>query len=477
MTKGNPFKMILAFAFPLLLGNLLQQFYNLADASIVGKFLGPDALAAVGATSSVQFLILGFCMGSCTGFCVPVAQKYGAGDYASMRRLIFHSAFLALSFAAVFTSACALLCPQILKALSIPENIWNDTYIYILIIFLGIPFTLLYNLAAGILRAIGDSRTPFLFLGVSTVLNILLDLFCIAVLGWGCAGAAIATIVSQGLSGSLCTWVIIHKYEILHIQKKERTLNGNYIRTILMMGIPMGLQFSITAIGSMVMQSAINGLGSLYASAFTASIRIKSFAMCPFDAIATGVSTFCSQNYGAGDAKRIRLGYRIGMAGAAIYGTGIGVLMIFFGRTACMLFLSAEETEILDAAAMYLRYNACFFGILGLLNVSRITVQGLGFSGRAVFSGVMEMFARILTATLLVPILGFQAVCMADPAAWIAADIYIIPMCLYTLHKILGVLAKKGDTMQMMGTSFKRTVPKSAAAFHLNKKAVLVHGR
>ena len=480
MTKGNPFKMILMFAFPLLLGNLLQQFYNLADASIVGKFLGPDALASVGATSSVQFLILGFCMGSCTGFCVPVAQKYGAGDYVSMRRLIFHSAFLALSFALVFTSACTLLCPQILRALSIPENIWKDTYIYILIIFLGIPFTLLYNLAAGILRAIGDSRTPFIFLGVSTVLNILLDLFCIAVLGWGCAGAAIATIVSQGLSGGLCTWVIIRKYEILHIQKEERSLSGTFIKTLLMMGVPMGLQFSITAIGSMLMQSAINGLGSLYASAFTASVRIKSFAMCPFDAIATGVSTFCSQNFGAGNAKRIRLGYRIGMVSAAVYGTGVGILLFLFGRTACMLFLSANETEILDASALYLRYNAFFFGILGLLNVSRITVQGLGFSGRAIFSGVMEMIARAMTAFLLVPALGFQAVCIADPAAWIAADIYIIPMCLYTLHKVQNMLAERNSMAEKTESSIGGlfgTGKKGIHGFHLKKRPALVHGR
>ncbi|MBQ7371858.1 MAG: MATE family efflux transporter [Blautia sp.] len=445
MTKGRPMGLILRFALPLLLGNLLQQLYNVADASIVGRFLGADALAAVGATSSVQFLILGFCIGTCTGFCVPVAQKFGAKDYAHMRRLVYNSVLLTAIGAVVITILCALLCPQILRILSTPENIWNDTYIYILIIFLGIPFTLLYNLAAGILRAVGDSRTPFLFLAFSAVANIFLDLFCIAVLGWGCAGAAIATITSQALSGVLCTRVILKKYEILHLNAEDRRIHAADNRLLLMMGLPMGMQFSITAIGSMVMQSANNGLGSMYASAFTAAARIKMFAMCPFDAIATGVATFCSQNYGAGESERIHTGYRIGCAASFLYGLLIGTGLIFFGRTACLIFLSSSEHEILDAAALYLRQSGYFFCTLGLLNVNRITVQGLGFSGRAVLSGVMEMFARIAVALILVPKYGFAAICIADPAAWIAADVYIIPTCLYILHKVSRMLPKKGE--------------------------------
>ncbi|MBQ1311688.1 MAG: MATE family efflux transporter, partial [Blautia sp.] len=356
MTKGNPLSLILRFAIPLLLGNLLQQLYNVADASIVGRFLGADALAAVGATSSVQFLILGFCIGSCTGFCIPIAQKFGAKDYGALRRLIFNSAVLVLLGSVIITTVCVLLCPGILKVLSTPENIWDDTRIYILIIFLGIPFTLLYNLAAGILRAIGNSRTPFFFLAFSTIVNIFLDLFCIVILGWGCMGAAVATVASQALSGVLCTWVILKKYDILRIRREERRMEGSLVRTLLFMGVPMGLQFSITAIGSMVMQSSINGLGSAYASAFTATSRVKVFAMCPMDAIASGVATFCSQNYGAGDSGRISAGFRIGNIAGALYGALAGVLLFFFGRSACLIFLSASETQILDSCAMFLRY-------------------------------------------------------------------------------------------------------------------------
>ncbi len=445
MTKGNPLKLILTFALPLLMGNLLQQFYNLADTAIVGRFLGPEALAAVGSTSSVQFLILGFCLGSCTGFCIPVAQKYGADDHVHMRRLIYHSMLLTGCIALFFTASCALLCPKILAILSIPDNIWSNTYIYLLIIFLGIPFTLLYNLAAGILRAIGDSRTPFIFLAISTILNIVLDLVCIIVLGLGCAGAALATITPQAVSGILCILVILRKYPILHIQKNERLFDWHLIRTLLLMGAPMGLQFSVTAIGSMVLQSSINSLGSIYASAFTAGVRINAFAMCPLDAIATGVSTFCSQNFGAGKSERIYQGYRIGIVAAASYGVLIGLFLIFLGRTACLLFLSPEETVILDAAAMFLRWNGYFFPILGLLNVSRITVQGLGFSGRAILSGAMEMVARIFVSFVLIPRSGFTGVCYANPVAWVAADLYIVPTCLYILHKVSAMLAPKTE--------------------------------
>lgn len=204
MTTGKPLLLILQFAFPLLIGNFFQQMYNVADAAIVGRFLGPKALAAVGASSSVQFLVLGFCIGICCGFGVPIAQRFGGKDYRSMRAYIWHSIFITIAAAVLLTTICALLCPAILHILTTPANIYKDAYIYLLIIFLGIPCTLLYNLLSSILRAVGDSKTPFLFLVFSTILNIILDLVCIVVFHWGCAGAAIATITAQGISGLLC---------------------------------------------------------------------------------------------------------------------------------------------------------------------------------------------------------------------------------------------------------------------------------
>ena len=444
MTEGKPLSLILAFAFPLLLGNLLQQAYNVVDAAIVGRYLGANALAAVGATSSVQFLVLGFCMGVCTGFCVPIAQKFGAKDEPSMRHYIFNSVVMTAAGGGVITAACALLTPSILRLLSTPQNIYEDTRVYILVIFLGIPFTLLYNLSAGILRAVGDSKTPFIALAVSAVSNIFLDLFCIQVLHWGCAGAAIATIVSQAFSGIVCTFVILYKYTYLRPCREEMEFRTADCAKLLSMGLPMGFQFSITAIGSMVLQSSNNGLGSIYVSAFTAASRIKAFAMCPFDALSTAVTTFCSQNYGAGKASRIRDGYRIGTISAVVYGIISGAALFVFGRASCLLFLSAQETAILDAAGLYLQYAGCSYWLLGLLYINRTTVQGLGFSGRTVFSGVMEMFARIAVCIYMVPAAGFSGICFADPAAWIAACLYIIPACQFTLKHVFSILPSDG---------------------------------
>ena len=442
MTEGKPLPLILQFAVPLLIGNLLQQTYNIIDAAIVGRILGPDALAGVGASSSVQFLVLGFCIGVCCGFGIPVARSFGAQDYEKMRSDIFHGMVLTGLFAVVLTVLCALLCPQILRLLSTPEDIYTNAYQYLLIIFLGIPFNLLYNLLSGIFRSVGDSRTPFMFLAFSTVLNIGLDLFFIIVLHLGCAGAALATVISQAVSGILCYLYMRKKMPILRLNRQECRLDGHTVKMMLAMGLPMGLQYSITAIGSMVMQSANNGLGSVYVSGFTAGMRIKQFAMCPFDALATGVSVFCSQNLGAGRIQRIKTGIRQGTLVGILYGVFAGLVLVFFGRTLSLLFVSGENAAILDASAKYLRCLGCFYWSLGILNVCRMSTQGLGFSGRVVFAGMMEMAARIGVSLVLVPIFGFTAICFADQSAWLAACIYIVPTCLHCV-RICEKRAKK----------------------------------
>lgn len=434
MTEGKPLPLILQFAVPLLIGNLLQQTYNIIDAAIVGRILGADALAGVGASSSVQFLVLGFCIGVCCGFGIPVARSFGAQDYEQMRRDIFHGMALTAMFAAVLTVLCVWLCPQILQMLSTPEDIYENAYQYLVILFLGIPFNLLYNLLSGIFRSVGDSRTPFLFLAFSTVLNIGLDLFCILVLSLGCAGAALATVISQAVSGILCYLYMRKKMPILRLTRQECRLDGHTVKMMLAMGLPMGLQYSITAIGSMVMQSANNGLGSVYVSGFTAGMRIKQFAMCPFDALATGVSVFCSQNLGAGRILRIKTGIRQGTLVGILYGAFAGLVLILFGRTLSLLFVSGENVAILDASAKYLRCLGYFYWSLGILNVCRMCTQGLGFSGRVVFAGLMEMAARIGVSLFLVPMFGFTAICFADQSAWLAACLYIVPTCLHCIR-------------------------------------------
>ena len=443
MTEGRPFQLILKFALPLLVGNLLQQTYNIIDAAIVGRVLGADALASVGSTSSVQFMVLGFCIGCCTGFGVPVAKCFGAERLEKMKHYIFSAAALTGMVAVILTALCTLLCPWILKILSVSEELYGNAYRYLLVIFLGLPFTLLYNLLAGILRAVGDSRTPFVFLVISAGLNVVLDLLCILGFGWGCAGAAIATVASQAVSGILCLGFIYKKVELLHPGRENCRLEGDVSRELLSMGLPMGCQFSITAIGSMVMQSANNGLGSVYVSGFTAALKIKQFAMCPFDAIASSVSVFCGQNLGAGRLDRIRRGVREGSTIAVSYGIFVGLALIFGGRYLSMLFVGSGAGMVLDAAARYLRCLGYFFWSLGLLNVIRLSIQGLGYAGRAIFSGVVEMIARSTVSLCFVGSFGFTAICFADQTAWVSACLYLLPVYFLCIRGTEKKLAQK----------------------------------
>lgn len=434
MTEGNPWKLILKFTLPLFLGNLFQQAYNVADAAIVGQTLGADALAAVGATGSVQFLILGFCIGAANGFAIPVASLFGAGKEDGMRRNVYTGGVLTAIISIALMISTALLAHAILHALQIPAEIYDNTYWYIFIIFLGIPCTFFYNFFSAILRAIGDSKTPFLFLAFSSVLNIFLDLFCILVLHWGVAGAAIATIFSQGLSAVLCYVLIRSKFAILRLRKENRVIEKETVLKLLNMGVPMGLQFSITAIGCMVMQSGNNALGTVYVSGFAAGTKINNFMQCPYDALATAVCTFCSQNYGGGKGERIEQGLKIGLVLAVCWGILGGLILIFFGRNMCMIFMSADNAEALNAGALYLRCVGYFWILLGFLNVTRLTTQGLGWSRRAVFSGVFELGARVLVTLVFVPKYGYTAICFADQMAWAAAVIYIVPTCMKAMR-------------------------------------------
>ena len=442
MTMGSPVRLMVSFAIPLLLGNLFQQFYNLFDAAIVGRVLGPNALAGVGASSSVQFLVIGFCLGVCSGFAIPVAQRFGARDYSQMRRFVYNSLFLVLVISLVLTVTTAALTPRILHLLHTPEDIFSDAYDYLFVLFLGIPFTMLYNSLSGILRAVGDSRTPFIFLVISTILNIVLDTLFILVFRMGVMGASTATVISQAVSGILCAIVIYRKFDILRLKREDRVIGRPYLVKLIAMGVPMGLQFSITAIGSMVMQSANNSLGSVYVSGFTAGMKIKQFAMCPFDAMANAVATFAGQNYGAGKVSRIKQGIKEGLLISIVYGILIGLVLIFFGRTMSMLFISPSQTQILDASALYLKRMGTCYWILAILNITRMSCQGLGFSGRTIFSGTSEMIARIFVSFAFVPVFGYDAITWADQVAWSAGVLYIVPTCYYCVKKIEKRLGK-----------------------------------
>ena len=436
MTAGRPLPLIFSFTLPLLLGNVLQQTYSLIDAAIVGRFLGINALASVGASTSVVFLILGFCNGCCCGFGIPVAQKFGARDYQTMRRCVAVGVQLAVVMSVVIAAVTSWLCADILRMMRTPDAIFRDAYLYLLVTFLGIPCTFLYNLLASVIRALGDSKTPFYFLLFSTVLNVVLDLFCILTLGWGVMGAGIATVVSQGVSALLCYYYMYARFPILQGEKAERKFDRALARTLLGIGVPMGLQFSITAIGSIMLQSANNALGTACVAAFTAAMRIKMFFLTPFESLGIAMATYVGQNYGAGRPERVWQGIKASSGMMAIYAVCTFAVLMLFSRPLLYLFVDAGETEILRDATLFLHIAATFFPLVGILCILRYSIQGAGFTNLAMFSGVAEMIARILVSVIAVPMWGYLAVCFGDSTAWLFADLFLIPAFYYVYRKI-----------------------------------------
>lgn len=436
MTSGASFPLILNFTLPLLLGNLLQQTYSLMDAAIVGKYLGINALASVGASTSVVFLILGFCTGCCSGFSIPVAQKFGARDYVTMRRFISVSLKISGVMSVALAIITSLLCAYILRTMQTPENIFDGAYSYLLITFIGIPSIFFYNLLSGIIRALGDSKTPFWFLLLSSVLNIILDLFCIIVLGWGVAGAAIATVFSQGVSSVLCYIYMNRKYEILKTTPSERRFRSDIARQLLGIGVPMGLQFSITAIGSIMLQSANNALGTACVAAFTAAMRIKMFFMCALDSLGIAMATYSGQNYGAGKPIRIWQGIKSSYVMMLVYVAAINIIIWCFAEKFALLFIDPSETEVIKDTALFLHINLSFFPLLGSLIILRYTIQGAGYTKLAMFSGVSEMIARIMVSLVVVPLFGYLGVCYGDPTAWLFANFFLTPAFIYVYRRL-----------------------------------------
>lgn len=436
MTSGSTMKLILGFAVPLLLGMLFQQVYSLVDTIIVGRFLGVSALAAVGATGSINFLIVGFCQGICNGFALPVAQRFGAKDFDGLRKYVGNSAVLSIIFGGTITLITVIACRPILELMQTPSDIIDLSYNYIVVIFAGIPAIMLYNILSAYLRSLGDSITPVIFLVLSAALNIGLDLLFIVTFKWGVFGAAFATVLSQAVSGILCLLLIIKKFDILHLSRDDWKLDWNYSRYLLIMGLPMGLQYSITAIGSVILQASVNTLGSTAVASMTAGSKISLFVMCPFDALGSTMATFGGQNVGAGKLDRLGKGLRSAVILGAIYSALILLVLVFFGRSLILLFVSAKEVTVIAQARQFLIINAAFYFMLALVNIVRFLIQGMGFSGFAVFAGIFEMIARTLVGLIFVPIFGFTAACFASPLAWIFADCFLIPAFFHCRKKL-----------------------------------------
>lgn len=437
LTNGSPLKVILLFTLPLVLGNLFQQFYALADTIIVGRYCGVSALASVGSTSSLNYLILGFVIGVCNGFAIPIAQLFGARDYRDLRSHVANAAWLCLAGSVVLTVLTVVFTRTMLIWMQTPEDILDGAATYIGWIFAGIPFIFLYNMVAGIMRALGDSKTPLFFLILTSALNIGLDLLFVIPLQMGVLGAALATDISQAISGVLSFAFLCKNFSVLAMKKEEARPDGRVCRRLLGIGLPMGLQCSITAIGSVIVQWAVNMLGSTAVAAVTAASKTMNLLTVPLESVGTAMATYAGQNLGAARMDRVRQGVHSALLITVVYAL-VSLVILHFGDVVIMgLFLdTTTEVQIVEMSRQYLFWNSVFFIPLGALIVWRYSIQGLGFSTLAMMAGVAEMAARTLVAIALVPVLGYFGAELANPAAWIAACLFLYPAYRWTCRQL-----------------------------------------
>ena len=437
LTVGKPLFQILRFALPLVLGTLFQQLYSFADTVIVGRCLGTDALGAVGTTYSLNFLILGFVQGACVGFGIPVAETFGAKDKGGLRKYLFNGALLCVVLSVVFTIFTTLMAGPLLQLIHTPEELYADAVLYIRIIFLGIPATVLYNYASSVLRAMGDSQHPFYFLLAASVLNIGLDYLLIVPMGIGVDGAAIATVLSQLLSGGLCAfWFFTRtaKQEELTFRGQSSLLSAGHCKRLAYIGFPMGFEYSVSAIGAVIMQDAINLLGSTAVAAQTAGEKIRQMFTLPMESVGMAMATYVGQNHGAHRTDRIKQGIKDGCMIQLTYCVAAWVVIFFLKPYAVGLVLGDADPAVTAGAIQYLAIMSMLFCFHGLLMIFRNTLQGLGYSVQAIISGVGELIGRSLGGLLAVKTgLGYVGICLSNPFAWGLAMLY----CMFMVRRVL----------------------------------------
>ena len=426
MMIGNPMKIILLFSIPVLLGNLFQQFYNMVDTVIVGQYLGEDALAAVGSTGCIMFLVLGFANGIAQGFGVMVSHAFGAKDFKRLQHYVALSLMLTAIVSAVLSVITVIGSRQLLLWLNTPENIVGLADSYIRVIFGGILCTMAYNVASGILRGIGDSKTPLYFLIFSSALNIVLDIFLIVVVKMGTAGAAYATVISQGVAAVLCFIVMFRKHDILRTSREDYYWDNQGILRMLSIGIPMALNYSITAIGTMILQSAVNVFGSSTVAAFTAASKVSSIATQTFPTLGIAMATYCGQNLGAGKYKRIYQGMRQAFYLCFVAAAIAALICCCAGPFMLKWFISNPSTETMSAAMQYLYAISGFMIPLGWIFIYRNGLQGLDHGFIPMLSGVVELISRFAVIAVAAKPCGYLGVCFADPAAWLVTGIMLL---------------------------------------------------
>lgn len=422
MTSGSPAKLIFLFTVPLFIGNLFQQLYNMADTFIVGRTLGVNALAAVGCTGSLMFLIIGFAQGLSSGFSILTAQRFGAKDEAGVRRSFVASLVLGGIIGLVLTVVSVAFARQMLVMLQTPAEILDDAFSYMIVVFAGILATMLFNVLSNVLRALGDSRTPLLFLSVGCVFNIVLDLILILFTPLGVMGAGVATVAAQLFSGLACLWYIAKRFPILRLSRQDWKLTRHDVVQHLRIGLPIAFQTSIIAIGSLILQFVLNGLGSVSVAAFTAASKLEGLGSLPLMSVGVATGTFVAQNYGAGQIHRIRTGVLQAGGMALAFSAVMGAVFIAFGAPLSSLFIEGQP-QAMELAAIYLRVTGICLWVLGLLFLFRYTLQGLGQSFVPTFAGVMELVMRSVGSLVLVAPLGFTGACISNVSAWVGSAV------------------------------------------------------
>ena len=449
MTQGEPFKLLLLYAFPILLGNVFQQLYNMVDTIIVGRYLGPDALAAVGNTGPMNFLVLGFLYGMTSGFAVITAQRFGAHDSEGLKKSVALNITLNLAVGIVITAvACATTMP-ILRLINTPENIIHLSFNYIFVIFAGIPAIVLYNGCACVLRAVGDSVTPLYFLIFSAFLNIVLDIVFIVQFHWGVAGAAWATVLSTAIAGILsCIWIVI-KYPELHVKTVHFKWNWPLTKLHLFTGMSMGFQFSITAIGTIVLEGALNMFGATKIAAFTAAQKVEQLVTIAAGVMGVTMANYSGQNLGANKIDRIKEGVTKSVIISVSFAVVAAVIAWIFNDQLVGMFLDRQSmdeatwVEIIESARTYLRITSVFFPVLFVIFIYRNVLQGIGHGFWPLMGGVFELIARSAAAFALPAVLGFAGICAAEPLAWFAAAIPLAIAYYVTIRTISQGTARR----------------------------------
>lgn len=438
MTEGNPMPLILKFALPLFIGNCFQQFYNMVDSIIVGHFVNADALGAVGLTGTIMFLLLGFGNGLTQGYAILPAQRFGAGDTEGVKKAVANALILSILTSIIVTAVGVAFMNPMLHLMNTPENIYDYAYDYIIWIAWGTVTIVFYNLFASLLRAVGNSKAPLFFLVFSAILNIFLDLLFIAGFHMGTKGAAIATDASQGISAILSGIYIFVKFPILRPRKQDFRINIPDTKKQLAVGLPMALQFSITASGTMVMQTAINKFGSTAISSFTAAGKLVNLLMQGYMTFGQAEATFSAQNYGKGDIGRVKAGVKDTFIAMAIYTAIAIVLTNLLLRPTMYLFFTADTDMdvMIHWARPYAIYASIFYLPLGMIFIYRNVMQGCGYGLLPMLGGVVEFCARVICAIVSINIHSYNLAVFCDPCAWICAGTFVFFAYHYLIKKI-----------------------------------------